>query len=288
MAFHRLNTRAARAVAAGVVLSLAATFYLTSGGPEGTDRASAAPRTAATLETTNLLGDEVQPASAVPASAIVGAYRDLYSCPTLRYGMVDPVNGMDCVQLLQAALRDHGYWGQRVTGRFFNQTRQNVRDVQLRYNLPQTGNFGPLTRGVLVGPDTSPSEPSASPIPSASPASYTGHLCSWRKLVCSLYLRRTTTHTYAQSLENHKYSAAAAEAIAGTLMDAACIKILKTALLAIVCGAVADYEITDLVNGLRQANAEHACLRLSVGVPAQEGTLRLIAATPDNSSRCTD
>jgi len=222
---------------------------------------------------------------------------DLYSCPRLRKGMTDPVNAMNCVHALQAALRDNGYPEQRVTGLFLSQTKGNVLDFQRLNGLPQTGNFGPLTRDALVSSDSSsssppadssPSLPPAQAIPSASPARYTGHHCSWRRLLCSLYLRRTTTHTYAQYLENHKDSAAAAEAIASTLADAACIRIFKLGFLRVVCGAWVDFNINELVNALQEADAEDACLRVSVGLPTGKGALRFVGFTADNSSRCTD
>jgi peptidoglycan hydrolase-like protein with peptidoglycan-binding domain len=283
MGFHRLSTRATCAIAAAVALSVVAadaTLEFTRRGSESTGLAGSAGRiiVATASEATDPPGDEGSGQSPV----------DLYSCPLLHYGSADPVDGMDCVHELQTALRDHGYSRQHVTGLFLNQTRRNVLDFQGRHNLPQTGNFGPLTRKALLGSQTSPTERPESAPPTVSPASYTGHLCSWREHNCSLYLRRTTTRAFAQYLEDHRYSAAAAQYIAGALAEAACRKILKIGRLSIACGVIADRNITELMNALRAARAEDACLRLSVGLPAREGSLRFVAATPDNSSRCTD
>jgi peptidoglycan hydrolase-like protein with peptidoglycan-binding domain len=295
MVVNRPNTRAARAVAAGVVLSLLAAAVVTVDLTR-TDRAGSAPRAVAVrLEAASPPGSE----DLIRQQAVQALSRttDLYSCPTLRQGMADPVNGMNCVYALQVALRDNGYPEQRDTGLFLSQTKGNVLDFQRSHGLPQTGNFGPLTRDALVGPDSSsssppadssPSSPPAQAVPSAAPASYTGHHCSLRRLLCSLYLRRTTTHTYAQYLENHQYSAAVAEAIASRLADAACVRIFKLGFLRVVCGAWVDFNINELVNALQEADAEGACLRVSVGLPAQEGTLRFVGSTADNSSRCTD
>jgi len=303
MVVNRPSIRATRAVAAVAVLSLLAAAVVTVDLTR-TDRvAGSAPRAAAVrLAVASPPGGQ----DLISPQAVQSLARttDLYACPTLRRGITDPVNGMDCVHALQAALRDNGYPEQRVTGLFFDQTKRNVQDFQRRYDLPQTGTFGPLTRDALVGPDSSPSSPSdsssssppdssspsppAQAIPSASPASYTGHLCSWYQRRCSLYLRRTTTHTYAQYLKNHKYSTAAAEAIAGVLTEAACIRIFRMGFLSIGCGALVNYSIAELEQALLQADAEHACLRVSVGLPALAGTLQFVGFTADNSSRCTD
>jgi peptidoglycan hydrolase-like protein with peptidoglycan-binding domain len=236
-------------------------------------------------------------AEGVPArnSQSVADVADLFACPTLRRGMTDPVNRMRCVWLLQVALHDRGYPRQRRTGFFGAQTRANVLDVQRRHGIPQTGNFGPLTRAALLGGGTAePPDPSAPPIPSmppippASPSSYIGHLCSFAELNCSLYLRRSTTERYAQALEDHKQSATAAAFIADTLLGAACTKVFRIGIVAGICGVVANRNVTDIQNALRDAGWRHACLRVTVGLPARKGTWRLVAADADNSARCTD
>lgn len=52
---------------------------------------------------------------------------------------------------VQQFLKHEGYFSYDVTGNFYGITKQAVKDFQTANNLPSTGYFGPLSRGVANG-----------------------------------------------------------------------------------------------------------------------------------------
>jgi hypothetical protein len=196
----------------------------------------------------------------------------LNGCPDLERGKPNPV---DCVKELQRRLQDSGY-SQQVTGNFYEQTEENVRDFQRRHNIdPVSGIVGPKTRAELVGDGTPPAQPS----------DYRHYYCTGG--ACHFYLRRYTTSLYARRLDKYP---AASSAVKSTLLIAACrvFKVVRSANVACNVIGIGGGAIADTIESeLHKAARQHACLHLSVR-PIPDGPgWRLLKAAPDSSWRCS-
>ncbi len=204
--------------------------------------------------------------SSSAAQAAPGAVSLLRDCPSLKRGQSDPVDGHDCVRELQTVLRQQGY-DQRVTGEFAERTEANVKDFQRHNNIEAIGVVGPKTRAALLG-DT----PAIRDVP---PPDYATDRCTPQR--CDLYVSRTSTGRYAQLIADHPL---ATTVVTAMILRGACAKIFRLSVVTIVCHIVTQRQIRTLKTTLAAAARQHACLRISLGIP--------LAFATDNTSRCKD
>ncbi|MER5647513.1 peptidoglycan-binding domain-containing protein [Streptosporangium sp. NPDC002524] len=183
-------------------------------------------------------------------------------CPLLRAGQTDPVGGKDCVRVLQRRLRDLGYPGQRVDGRFGPRTRANVMAFQRASGLRPDGAAGPRTLAALFGG----SAPLAlSGLDLGSP------YC--RGEVCHFVVPRGATRQVGNWLANNPGRAVDASA------DLLALQVCGAARIATIarfgCEKLVEREAGDFIATLRSAAGRNACVRISIGLP-RGGTPNLL------------
>lgn len=178
----------------------------------------------------------------------------LSACPPLRAGHADPIDGKNCVRMLQRELRDMGYPGQRVDGRFGPRTRANVVAFQKASGLPPDGEAGPRTLAALIGG----SAPLAlSGLELGSP--------DCRGDVCHFVIPRAATHRAGNWLANNPGRAVnvSADLLARRVCGAARI----AAITRYGCEKLVEKEVGDFIATLGSAARKNACVRISVGLP---------------------
>lgn len=175
---------------------------------------------------------------------------------------------------LQKILRDLGY-DQPLTGTFAEHTEANVKDFQRRHGIEAKGVVGPQTRQALLV-DNSSATP---PIPDIPQSGYSTGPCTQQQ--CTLYLRRSTTHRYAQLIAAHPF---AANGVSSAIVHLACA-VLKRSIAALLCEFTSEYFLArPITNALTAADRQHACLRITLSLTNSSP----LTATTDNTNRCKD
>ncbi|WP_214109131.1 peptidoglycan-binding domain-containing protein [Acrocarpospora catenulata] len=189
-------------------------------------------------------------------------------------GDVDPIDGKDCVRLLQRALRDNGFPGQRLNGRFGPQTHANVKAYQGDHGLLRDGKVGRQTRAALTGGAT----------PTISMRLDLGlPVCA--DGVCVFSMRRGLTRQVGGRLAanprlvNEMVTSLLAYGVCGAAR-------IKAVIARIGCEQVVGKVIGDFADALETAAARNACVRISAGLRADGTSLRFLRFTPDSSARC--
>jgi peptidoglycan hydrolase-like protein with peptidoglycan-binding domain len=224
--------------------------------------------------------DQTPGAGPEPASTLA-------SCPDLRVGQRDPVNGMNCVSWLQRALGWHGHPGQPVTGAFAGVTEANVRAFQRAQGIrPVNGVAGPRTRGALTGAlrlggvGPGPARPGgARPSPLAANA-FVSVGCQGGS--CALYLSRATTASLGGWVARHPISVG----FTFTLVVNGTCGALRRFGGAFICGYVGGNATARVITQLGVAARQNACLRIALTRPRPQTRFRLLDVSPTQSRQC--
>ncbi|MEU6783880.1 peptidoglycan-binding domain-containing protein [Nonomuraea angiospora] len=182
----------------------------------------------------------------------------LSDCPPLQAGQADPIDGKDCVRMLQQKLRDSGYPGQQVNGKFGPLTKTNVVAFQKAAGLRPDGKAGPQTLAALTGGTT----------PTSPPGLDLGlPYCSDN--VCRFVVPQGATHRAGTWLADNPDLAVKGlyiDLLAREVCDA--VPRIAAAIAArLGCEKSVEKEIGDFIATLKSAAGKNACVRISVGLP---------------------
>lgn len=199
-----------------------------------------------------LMGSGLMSGSPIAAGPLTAA--GLSGCPLLRAGQTDPIDGKDCVRALQRILRDRGYPGQQVDGRFGPRTKANVKAFQKDSGLRPDGEVGPRTLAALTGGSTLLT---LSGLDLGSP--------DCRDDVCHFVVPQGATRRMGNWLANNPGRAVDASA------DLLARRVCGTARIATIarfgCEKLVEKEVGDFIATLRSAAGKNACVRISAGLP---------------------
>ncbi|WP_405149059.1 peptidoglycan-binding protein [Sphaerisporangium sp. NBC_01403] len=186
----------------------------------------------------------------IPGPPIAG----LSDCPPLRAGQADPIDGKDCVRMLQQKLRDSGYPGQQVDGKFGPLTKANVVAFQKAAGLRPDGVAGKQTLAALTR--------GATP---AIPAGLDLGPPHCADNVCDFSVPQGATHEVGIWLADHP--GLAVDMSINLLADGVCGAARISAIARFGCKKLVEKEISDFIATLKSAARQNACVRISVGLP---------------------
>ncbi len=175
-------------------------------------------------------------------------------CPPLRAGQADPIDGKDCVRMIQRRLLDIGYTSQRVDGDFGPLTRANVMAFQKASGLRPDGEVGPRTLAALIGGST--------PLILAG-LNLGSPNC--RDDVCHFVVPRGVTRQVGKWLANNP--GLAVHVSVNLLVRGVCGPARVPAIARLGCERLVYKEVDDFIATLGSAAKRNACVRISAGLP---------------------